>query len=196
MGKYDAFAESETPYRDADTMRGLYVDEGLTMNEIADKLDCGVATVSRWIDKHGIESRSRAEVNARAAASRPAHFRTNNRGREVWIDNTNGDYNIVQVHRLLAVAEYGIDAVVDNHIHHEENIPWLNTPDNIIPKDPSDHLRDHKYGNTLNEKITPSDCEAISARVTAGESEAEVAADYGVVERTIHRHASGNCHHD
>lgn len=192
MSKYDAFADQETPYRDEDTLMTLYHEKELSQSEIADRLDCGIATVSRWMDKHDIESRSLADAKRLVASKKPAHYTTNNRGRELWIDNTRGDYNMVLVHRLLAVSEYGFDAVVDNHVHHKENVPWLNTPENITPKDPEDHIREHTEGNTRSEVITPGDCETIRE---SERSDAALANKYGVVERTIQRHRRGNCHH-
>ena len=36
------------------------------------------------------------------------------------------------VHRLLYVAEHGLDELpADWHVHHEIPIPWLNTPENL-----------------------------------------------------------------
>lgn len=193
MSKYDAFEDEETPYRDKGTLRRLYHDEGMSQSEIADELGCGIASVSRWMNKHNIKARTYAETTKSRARRIPAHYHTNNRGREVWVDNTGGEYNIVLVHRLLAVAEYGFEAVADNHIHHKKNIPWLNTPDNIVPKDPGEHLRDHLTGNARNESISPDNCESIKR---SNKSDAKLASTYDVVEKTIRRHKRGNCHHD
>jgi DNA-binding CsgD family transcriptional regulator len=199
VSKYDAFADEERDYRDEDLMRELYVDKRLSMSEISDRLDCGVATVSRWIDRHGIESRSVSEGNKIAATRTPAHFYTNNRGREMWVDNSHGSFDTVQVARLLAVAEYGFDSVVGNHVHHRDiegkgrgGTPWLNYADGISIRDPSEHLTDHSVGNTKQEKIDNGDCEQIrkSARSTA-----ELAEKHDVHPRTVKRHRTGECHH-
>lgn len=193
MGKYDAFEDDDTPYRNKETLERLYVDERLSQDEIADRLECGVATVSRWMDKHGIDARSRKENGAIQASRTPAHYYTNNRGREIWVDNTGDSFESVTVHRLLAVAEYGYERVAGNHVHHELNIPWLNTPANITPKDPTEHLRDHKIGNTVHELISQEDCQEIRDSHAGDE---ELASEYGVVKRTIRRHRNGRCHHD
>lgn len=50
------------PHRDEDTLRRLYVDEGMTMSEIADKLDCTTTTVWKWMGRHGIEARDPSEA--------------------------------------------------------------------------------------------------------------------------------------
>lgn len=47
------------------------------------------------------------------------------------------------VHRLLAVSEYGLDAVVGKEVHHENGIPWDNRPENISLVDSAEHRRIH-----------------------------------------------------
>lgn len=49
----------------------------------------------------------------------------------------------VYIHRLVAVAEYGIDAVKDMDVHHKVPIQWLNVPDNLEPVDPIEHRTSH-----------------------------------------------------
>lgn len=61
-------------------------------------------------------------------------------GYERWVHTYEGEQAEVSVHRLLAVSEFGFDAVVDKQIHHKEPIPWLNTPDNIIALTKRQHL--------------------------------------------------------
>lgn len=46
------------PYHDAERLRELYHGDGLTLSEIGERLDTTAATISRWMDKHGIEKRS------------------------------------------------------------------------------------------------------------------------------------------
>jgi hypothetical protein len=47
------------------------------------------------------------------------------------------------VHRLLAVAEYGFEAVLGKEVHHENGVPWDNRPDNISLVDPAEHRQIH-----------------------------------------------------
>lgn len=44
-------------YKDEQTLRSLYWDDGLTCAEIADEYDTTSLTVSRWLNRHGIETR-------------------------------------------------------------------------------------------------------------------------------------------
>ncbi len=49
------------PWQDEDTLRELYHDKGLNHREIADELDCARRTITKWADKHGIETRPDTE---------------------------------------------------------------------------------------------------------------------------------------
>jgi hypothetical protein len=61
-----------------------------------------------------------------------------------------GDDATVYVHRLLYVAENGLDALPPGwHVHHDVSIPWLNTPSNLTAVDPLDHSRHHLQGEPL-----------------------------------------------
>lgn len=51
---------------------------------------------------------------------------------------------VVKIHRLAAVAWFGFDAVVNKDVHHENNIPWDNREENLIPMDKSEHMRLHE----------------------------------------------------
>jgi hypothetical protein len=50
-------------YRDAETLRRLYHDEGLSTADIAERFDVGRSTTTRWLEKHGIERRNPAEAS-------------------------------------------------------------------------------------------------------------------------------------
>lgn len=43
-------------YKDEDTLRRLYIDESMSMEEIADELNCSSDTISRWANKFEIET--------------------------------------------------------------------------------------------------------------------------------------------
>lgn len=48
-------------YRDEDWMRKKYEDEGKSLQEIADIVDSAYSTISKWANKHGIETRGTRE---------------------------------------------------------------------------------------------------------------------------------------
>ncbi|NEU59003.1 helix-turn-helix domain-containing protein [Halorussus sp. MSC15.2] len=47
------------PWRDEEVLRRLYVEQQLTMAEVADTLQCSREAVEEWIHRHGIGTRSR-----------------------------------------------------------------------------------------------------------------------------------------
>lgn len=108
-------------------------------HEIADELNCSVGSVHRWLNEHDIEKFGREKWSA----MRPASYFTNTHvgGYPVWQDSR--AQRPVSVHRLLAVAEYGVDAVKGMHVHHKNGVPWDNRPENIVPVTPEEHSSIH-----------------------------------------------------
>jgi hypothetical protein len=49
-----------------DDLRGLYVGENRTQQEIADLYGINIATVNRWLERFGIPSRAWAHVGSAA----------------------------------------------------------------------------------------------------------------------------------
>lgn len=129
---------SSEPWHDPDILEELYWEEGMSLLEIGDELGCSNTTVKRWMDRHDISTRT-------APYHKPPCFHTDDRGYESWrheIGDKEDQYR-VRVHRLVAVAEYGFDAVVEMDIHHENGIPWDNRPCNVFPISHQDHGKLH-----------------------------------------------------
>lgn len=59
-------------YRDEDWLREQYQDKQLSTRDIAEKCDCANSTIIRWLDRHGIEKRSKSEA-AKIRAERHPH---------------------------------------------------------------------------------------------------------------------------
>lgn len=125
------------PYQDPERLRSLYHDRGLSLRAIADELGCHYTTVHEYMARFGIERR--------AASHDPdpdghAAFVHHSRGYEAWVDRS----RLALVHRLVAVAERGFDAVADGVVHHENGIPWDNRPSNLTVFDSAaEHTREH-----------------------------------------------------
>lgn len=47
----------DLPWEDKENLKRLYVDEQMSINEIADKWDCGSTTIEQWLDRHDIPTR-------------------------------------------------------------------------------------------------------------------------------------------
>lgn len=83
---------------------------------------------------------------------RPVSFRTRTDGYEYWHGQDAGGVFFILHHRLLAVAEYGLDVVRGADVHHgKENasrlppveIPWTNWRENIEVMGKSEHASHH-----------------------------------------------------
>ncbi len=66
------------PWQDRETLRRLYVDEGLHTHQIAARLGCSKQTVSRWLNRHDIETAGVGKRNEYSDADIVAHLR--------WLD--------------------------------------------------------------------------------------------------------------
>jgi len=130
----------DKPYTDEEKLRELYHGEGLSMREVAKELGTDHDRIAYWMGVHGIERRDVCMHQDHAS------YKTNY-GYPVWKVHVDGTHHRVPVHRLLAVSEYGTDAVAGNDVHHENGIRWDNRPDNIEPLDPAEHRRKHGLEN-------------------------------------------------
>ena len=84
-----------------------------------------------------------AFIKAAEARGVGCPFHTDDRGYEVW---TVWDHPIrrrVLVHRLVAIAEHGVDEVVGKVVHHRNSIPWDNRPENLEVLSRGEHARHH-----------------------------------------------------
>jgi len=132
------------PWRDAETVRRLYHVEGLSQEDIADRLGCAQRTVSAWMERHGIDTDERAwKRGGDARRVERAHFYTRPDGYEHWTTRVGGRTEAVTVHRLTAVAEYGFDTVADRVVHHINHIPFDNRPENLQVLDDKVHKEGH-----------------------------------------------------
>jgi hypothetical protein len=132
------------PWRDEELLRELYLDQYLSTVEIAEKWGCGPQVVRRALKKFDIPRRSNSKAQKLVANKKPAHFRTvPGAGYESWYHDHDNEQKIVQVHRLVAVAEYGFSSVAGKVVHHKNNIPWDNRPENLRLMTDSAHKSMH-----------------------------------------------------
>jgi len=155
-------AETEHPWRDKETLERLHFDEGLNQEEMGDRLGCTRRTIAEWFSRHGIEGRKGAPRREYA------YYETHVLGYERWQNLTTPDRGkVCKVHRLAAVAWFGYGAVVDNHVHHKNGIPWDNREENFELLSPSDHMKTHhevwdmRGANNYNAKLDWDDVRRI-----------------------------------
>lgn len=123
---------SEPYYDNADLMERLYLEEEMSSSEIGAFLSCSGSTVLDRLEKFGIDKRSmsQAQMVAKGTAGHQP-LRHSEEGYEVWNSPSGPGTNMVRVHRLLAVAEYGIDALEGMDVHHKNGVVWDNRAENI-----------------------------------------------------------------
>ena len=137
--------EQERAYRNADVLHRLYHTESLSLHDMADKLDCDAETIRRWMKHHDIERRDRAEAMRGANRKERATVIINKYGYEIAAAYSRQRESVekVRIHRLIAVAQHGFEAVVGMDVHHDNGIKWDNRPGNLEVLSPEKHLEIH-----------------------------------------------------
>jgi len=145
--KHEGISHKE-PYQDKDTLEELYLNEKMSMADIGEHFDVPPTRIGYWLDKHDIETR---DVHAHHSRD-TAIYRMDDRGYMVWSawNSEKGQNEYMVVHRLLAVAEYGVEAVAGKVVHHKNDHKWDNRPENIELMTAEEHSR-HHYEDTLGE---------------------------------------------
>jgi transposase len=139
-------SRKDVPFRNAETLRRLYWDEGLTIGEVASETGASKTTIKKWMNHHDIPRRDSVEASKAARRVERATFITGTDGYEFWQSRTEDGLKHVYVHRLLAVAEFGFETVCGNIVHHRNNISWDNQHENIAVMSRSDHSDIHNTG--------------------------------------------------
>ena len=119
----------------------LYLVENLSQREIAEELDFTQPGVSQAMDRFGIDARS-TSLSTSMAKSGPTP-RLDNHGYEYIQNSVLGETVQFRLHRLVAMAEYGIERVADGVVHHKNNIPWDNRPKNLEVLEDTEHRSLH-----------------------------------------------------
>jgi len=101
-----------------------------------EELGCSETAVFYWLEKHGIETRP----NTREQLPGPT---TGPRGYERLHTSAYEGKDKIKLHRLVAIAEYGLERVLEDEVHHKNGIPWDNRPSNLELRSHADHARVH-----------------------------------------------------
>lgn len=135
-------------YKDPEWLHEQYHQNYRSLYELAD--ECGVTepAVRYQMEKHDIERR-------RPGGKQKLHasFGHQSKGYERWTSYTQVDDGptMVAVHRLAAVAWFGLDAVVGMDVHHRDpegenrpGIPWDNREEILEPMEHGEHRSYHR----------------------------------------------------
>ena len=140
---------NEKPWQDEDTLRELYHEKRMSQQEISDHFDNDItqAGIGYWLDKLGIEKRTRSESAKIRWLNEQPCFRTDDNGYELVETWLGEDLSKVLLHRLLAVHKYGYDEVCGKVVHHKNDVPWDNRPDNIELMTAAEHATHHHHSD-------------------------------------------------
>lgn len=132
--------EKGTAWKDEDTLRELYWDEGLTLEGIGDKLGCDGSTIATWMKRFDIP-------REKTPMEKPAYYDIDKDGYGRWKSKHNQQTYSLKVHQLLAISKgsdpYKVFSGGDYNVHHKNSIPWDNRPENIELLTKSEHSRRH-----------------------------------------------------
>ena len=131
----------EKPYKDKELLKDLYCYRELSSVTVGEILDCSPTTVMRYVREYNLP-----EGTSRLG---PAKFYMHRQG-YIHVKSEN---DIAQMHRLTAVAKYGFDAVCGMQVHHKNDVPWDNRPENLELMTLADHTAHHSSKVSWLEKI-------------------------------------------
>lgn len=178
-----------------DTLRRLYHDECFSIRDIASKYDVSTPTAADWLDRFGIETRqATTDMNY-------VPYEIDNYGYMQWRHYDGEAVQRVKVHRLIAVAEHGFEAVSGMDVHHDIPIPWLNYADNLTVMEKGEHTKHHYPENreTIREAVSNSSSGETNPKSKLSKKDvldireqynpglaSELAEEYGVSKVTIY----------
>lgn len=133
-------------------------EQNYSQREVAEKVGTTKWEVRKVVEGEDI-SRDRSSACKKRTIRDPVPFRHDSDMYECWWDQTGQQQgrkaSVVRHHRLLAVAEYGIDVIKGKEIHHKNKIQWDNRSDNIVPVTPEEHKKIHTNGEWVIENNEP-----------------------------------------
>lgn len=119
-------------------------ERGIAVAAISEQFGIPRDGLMQAFDKLGVERDGRGRTYA--------SYRTNYNGYESWRSNDpDGVERLMKVHRLVAVAEHGVDEVTGKHIHHKNGVPWDNRPENLEVVEEREHLQEHYNEREIDE---------------------------------------------
>jgi len=131
---------------DMDEVERLHWDEQESIRSIAETMGVSDNTIRYRMKNANVPIRSHSSAVELSNRRVGCRFSTNTRGYEEAQAYVGGEAKKVYIHRLVAVAEYGVEAVKGMDVHHKNNVPWDNRPSNL------DVLTHREHGKVSGEK--------------------------------------------
>jgi hypothetical protein len=126
------------PWENPVTLARAYKEAG-NAEDAGKILGCSERTVREHVRKtDGIELRAHGRPPSEKTNDPVRYALENDDGYpivEAWVPTDDGDRkrHAVQLHRLVAVAEWGFSAVVDNEVHHKDGMKLHCAGRNLVP---------------------------------------------------------------
>lgn len=140
------------PWHDVERLEELYYGRNYSLTRIAEELGCARQTISNIFDDLGLEKRDESERSSLQHLRRPLNIRHDEKGYLRIVHRHRNETDRIRLHRLVAMAEWGVDAVKDSVVHHKNGIPWDNRPSNLeLFDDTAEHVQEHAYGQIQSE---------------------------------------------
>lgn len=136
-------------FHDAEKLRQLYHDDGLSAKEIAEQFDVSQTTIYNYLRDHGINLKDKKTDPKRPAHHRFREYPNKPLGTccETVSTTIDGKMHEVRVHRLVAYAhgelsrgEFWDKSVI---VHHKSEHGWDNRPSNLEGMPKSEHRAAH-----------------------------------------------------
>lgn len=137
----------EEDYHNQGFLHQKYIEEEMSIPEIAELCDASIRTIERHLVRNNIPRRSISDALTNCHQQNGSVPFTAAGRYNYWQHTYEREYRSVAVHRLVAVAEYGFDEVVGKDVHHKNRIPWDNRPENIelLTKEEHGRLHSNEY---------------------------------------------------
>lgn len=122
-------------------LEDLYYNQLISLRKIGEKFGVGKKQVAKAMEKHGFESMSQTERGMRQCLK----IQIKPSGYYYFRDGMGERTDQLLVHRLVAVAEYGVDALEGMYVHHKNEFKLDNRPENLELMTPSEHMNHHHH---------------------------------------------------
>lgn len=137
MKTHHTMKHKNDDYKDCEKLKELYIERGLGFEKISKLFDVSPQAIETSVKKCDINTRKPDD-------EKPAAYTVVESGHPRWETVHGDEHHSVQVHRLLAVCEYGFDAIKGKVVHHKNGVPWDNRAKNIKPMTHGEHTSHHR----------------------------------------------------
>lgn len=208
----DCMGNQQPAYRSKETLRQMYYEDEMTIQEMADEFGCTKTTVCYWMDKYDMQRRYSGTLKERFEQYHEKD--ANENGCWLWQNQpdewgygtiTDGD-KTRKAHRVAfdlyrdePLPEFSPDAQVNHTCHNPDCV----NPDHLYIGTAKENMNDaldveswggddRARGSEIgNSKISEDDVKEIKRRCQSGETQKAVAADFPISHSMVNKIMTG-----